>query len=800
MSERADLQIRVTVSGGNRAANDLDRIGKKAKETERATDGLAGSLGTLVGTFVATASITALSGKLVSVTRQFDILNAGLQTATGSADNAKIAFQAIQDFATQTPYSLQQATDAFTKLVNYGLTPSEEAMRSYGDTAAALGKDLNQMVEAVADAATGEFERLKEFGIKARNNGATVAFTFRGVTTTVKNNAKEIEGYLIKLGQNNFAGQMEKRMNTLDGAISNLGDEWNKFFLNVSQQGVGDAMEEGVRTAISALAELNAEMASGQTQGYLKAISDSFVPWGQDIASSLDVVKNLFGDSVSTWKQKASDGLDAIIDGFRHLPQNVRAFIQLLAVEIGSIVDYGRAYGKAYVSVMSLEFEKLVDKGKLYGQALGEALNPFGKSTFNLDQELARLDRQTSDATAKAFENARAEANAVVQGRKESIIAIIEERDAAVKSFDDQIAKADELRKKYDEETAARQKNGKDRLAQFGINAPVQNTLSPAQLKAAAAKKKQMEQQLEQVKEYLMSEEEAITFSYEKRLKIIQDNLKAGTSLREELENKLKAAYAKELQDYRDQELQKVNSIRDSLLTAEQLLTESYERRKKIVLENTQLTEEQKQQLISDLHANYLKKQAEMEAQKNSVTLQNNAKLFDELAGVAKTFAGEQSALYKGMFAASKAFAIADAIIKIQQGLANASSLPWPSNLAAMASVAAQTAGILSTIQGTSYSGAYDNGGLIPAGKVGLVGEIGPELVQGPAQITSRRDTAKMLKEAASSGNSPSPTPIINLKNINVLDPSIVGDYLSTDEGEKMIMNVVQRNQNALGF
>ena len=30
-----------------------------------------------------------------------------------------------------------------------------------------MGKDITQMIEAVADAATGEFERLKEFGIKA---------------------------------------------------------------------------------------------------------------------------------------------------------------------------------------------------------------------------------------------------------------------------------------------------------------------------------------------------------------------------------------------------------------------------------------------------------------------------------------------------------------------------------------------------------------------------------------------------------------------------------------------------------
>jgi hypothetical protein len=38
----------------------------------------------------------------------------------------------------------------------------------------------------------------------------------------------------------------------------------------------------------------------------------------------------------------------------------------------------------------------------------------------------------------------------------------------------------------------------------------------------------------------------------------------------------------------------------------------------------------------------------------------------------------------------------------------------------------------------------------------------------------------------------------VNVRNINVLDPKLVGDYLGTDDGEKLIMNVIQRNRSAL--
>jgi hypothetical protein len=44
----------------------------------------------------------------------------------------------------------------------------------------------------------------------------------------------------------------------------------------------------------------------------------------------------------------------------------------------------------------------------------------------------------------------------------------------------------------------------------------------------------------------------------------------------------------------------------------------------------------------------------------------------------------------------------------------------------------------------SSFDGFFDSGGRIGAGKFGVVGERGPEIVRGPANVTSRADTAKM--------------------------------------------------------
>ena len=156
----ASLAIRVESLQVSEADRRLKEFSSSGALAERATSGLSGAFGKLLGPLTAVVSAGAALSKLVSVQREFDVLNAGLVTATGSSEKAAVAFDALQEFATKTPYSLNQAVEGFTKLVNLGLTPSERALLSYGNTASAMGKDLNQMIEAVADAATGEFERL----------------------------------------------------------------------------------------------------------------------------------------------------------------------------------------------------------------------------------------------------------------------------------------------------------------------------------------------------------------------------------------------------------------------------------------------------------------------------------------------------------------------------------------------------------------------------------------------------------------------------------------------------------------
>lgn len=50
---------------------------------------------------------------------------------------------------------------------------------------------------------------------------------------------------------------------------------------------------------------------------------------------------------------------------------------------------------------------------------------------------------------------------------------------------------------------------------------------------------------------------------------------------------------------------------------------------------------------------------------------------------------------------------------------------------------------------GGFFAGMYDSGGYIPRGQVGIAGENGPELINGPAYVTSRRRTAALASVVA---------------------------------------------------
>lgn len=741
MADVARLQIKIDSLSAEIAALRLDKVTGASRKTQSATGGLTKAFaGATVVTAAFAAAVKALS-VVADVSKRFQDMEARLVTATGSMDGAAIAMEAIKDLAVETPYDIEQITNGFIRLANLGLSPSERALRSYGNTASATGKSLNQLVEAVADAATFEFERLKEFGIKANQMGDRVSFTFRGVTTTVEKSSKAVTDYLTALGENEFAGEMERRMETLGGAVSNLQDQFTIAVNNIGKSGLADLMEDGFRRATDALELFNASMESGEMAARLELEASRWQFLADEANSALDFITKMWDEAPSEWKEAAKDAIQFIIDWWMYLPENVAYAHKRIAIEFKYLVDVIQRYTSNIGERWENTFDHIVARSKVYAVAIGEAIDPFSDG-FDMEGALARVDKFFEGEAKRLAVNY----DDLNDKRRVALEGIKLERAVAIDSYEKQSAAVKRLREEYLKDREERRATAGDRLAQFGQDEGGGKTL--AQQREDEKKQKLREKEFDRVKEFLRTEEEAILESYNNRMRIIIENTQAGSDARKNLQEQLNEKFKADI-------LGEQEVLNNDYATKEQLLREHWERKRQIILENSQLTEEQRSKLEEELTKKRDEQLRKLERDKVSYIVNTSGQMFGDLAGLAKTFAGEQSGIYKVMFAASKAFAIADSIMKIQQGIANAAAMPWPANLGAIASTVAATAGIVNTISSTQMKGFRQGGYTGNKGVNDVAGVVhGREFVF-DAESTSRigKDNLESLRKGGLPSN-----------------------------------------------
>ena len=129
--------------------------------------------------------------------------------------------------------------------------------------------------------------------------------------------------------------------------------------------------------------------------------------------------------------------------------------------------------------------------------------------------------------------------------------------------------------------------------------------------------------------------------------------------------------------------------------------------------------------------------QSYMDAKRDLMLTQGEA-LFGDLAGLAKSFAGEQSGIYRALFAVEKGFAIAQSAIAIQQSVAKAMALGFPQNIPVIGAAVAQGATLLSTIKGIQPQGFKEGGYTGNMGASQVAGVVHGQEYVFDAQATKR--------------------------------------------------------------
>jgi len=139
-------------------------------------------------------------------------------------------------------------------------------------------------------------------------------------------------------------------------------------------------------------------------------------------------------------------------------------------------------------------------------------------------------------------------------------------------------------------------------------------------------------------------------------------------------------------------------------------------------------------QLEEEMAREHSKRMQQIEQAKAQALLSSGENLFGALADAAKNYAGESSGAYKAMFAASKAFAIANATLNlstaISQAMADPTALTPAQKFANMAAIASAGGQLVSAISGASFGGGRQYGGPVAAGKMYRINETGaPEIL-----------------------------------------------------------------------
>lgn len=243
----AKLAVEVTAK-----ATQFGQVLGQQEKALKSFQGTVSGVSNFLKTALVTIGATALGREIIDVTADFQRFAAVLTNTLGSNSAAQIALRDIEEFAKRTPFAVDELTSSYVKLANQGFKPTTDELRKLGDLASSTGKGFDQLTEAIIDAQTGEFERLKEFGIRASKQGDQVKFTFKGVETQTKFTAQAIRDYVLSLGEaEGVSGAMAAISGTLGGQISNLGDSWTQLLKTI-----GDGNKGPLSGAIAGLTEL----------------------------------------------------------------------------------------------------------------------------------------------------------------------------------------------------------------------------------------------------------------------------------------------------------------------------------------------------------------------------------------------------------------------------------------------------------------------------------------------------------------------------------------------------------------
>lgn len=734
MTEYAKLVISVDSRPVAKADGDLNKLTLTAGKTERATDGLGSAFRRLAGPLAAVIS----ARQIAQAAETYTTLTNRLRLVTESSEELAAAQGAVFDIAQQTRQPLDATAELYQRVAQnadqLGLSLSEVA---------GITESVNQLV-----ALSGSSSQAAEAGIRqfaqALGAGALRGDELISVIENVPALAKAIaDGLGVTIGElRQLGADGALTAEAVAQAIQKTSAATADSFSQMQATG-GQALTALGNSLTQAVGQLDA--ATGSSAAFANGILElsrlidsgvltdplieSFAIWSASFDAASADIEGL-GSDLDFLGQQGQSAADFIGTAFKQMPANLRAAVQIATVEVASFFDR------------------------------------VGRRAAGAAAELVAYVKGGSEAAARVAQIAAQDLQNVENARQESIDGILAEREAIIQA-------GEAAKQRFAEERKAREEAKTQREAEL---ASLREGLQGRQITlggAGATEKqaKEAERAAQRLSDLYANNEQQLArqvalFGQTSEAARIRYEVENGELARLNAQQQERLVLLAEEVDRlsRRQELeQEVSRIREASMTEEQRAN------RQIQADYASLEEALRENIYTE--AEY--RQAVLDrAQAYARAAEEGKKATDDLDEFAKnaiqSFQGELSSTIKDTLTGDFDDIGKRWLDLLNQMAADALAAQLTRSLFGEAGGGAKgDSGLFGAVGDlfkgagggfsfgslfSSFAGFFDRGGPIPAGKFGIVGENGPEIVRGPANVTSREQTAKQLGSSLSIG------------------------------------------------
>lgn len=697
------------------------KLQKMRKNTKSSTKDIGSSFASMASAWkaalvgIASAGlVTAVKSELMSTEKAV----AGFISSMGGVSEARAQFEMLQQAARDTLQPFEALQSATMNLRKNGIQPSAETLKAFSQIAYGTGQSLDAVSQAFTGALNGRLKSLQQLGIVAKDQGSQLILTYKGVSTAVDKNAESLHDYFQTIGKEN-EGVLDYLQSGMTGAVNHIDNAWGDLVRAVAESGLGDLISTIIRDIASSMDEIT---------GWIKDNTPYFKAFFEGV---IEGWKAIYG----AVKSAVSSGIDLISGFFDDATEEERDGLSNMGILLSNFFEFARAGFLEYVAKPAAEAWGSISGGfKAVGDGFGTLLY-----TGSWDAAVKNYDNVLNQAADDTIETVR----------------IIDK--AITLQFDEIDKKTQRMKDRLSENSSMPDFSKIKFFSPTGTGGA-----GGAGGKIQADTWAKYYQSVKDLAKNGLSDLRKLELEHQTKLLELDKEFKQSRVATEaqylDAKSILDADYMRQYQEIQAQAQEFVHDIIDDDLTK---LRESYDAKIEMLEmyhEESLISEEQFLEARNQLWDEYSKERDKLDRGRSVLSeedVQNLTNFHDAMDSMSDAFGNltqglsETSSSYKALFAIQKSFAVASATVKAALAWMTAVSgaKTWYEALANYASAISLTTSIISQLRSVSM---HDKGGFIGAGQLGIVGEYGPELVRGPASVTSRQRTAELARSAVS--------------------------------------------------